>query len=201
MRQVAEFWWDAINTHKISPRGMPAYDRNEANAVFMAGDCRLYRWAIQFYWGDVQRPGEIQGLPARSASASSPSVPNRHEPMAWERHLGLGPFQNPFQPSAKTLAKRMLSDMMLDEEGQRELWKRTGAPPPNKELWAKIAKGRTVFMQQLQKFNLGVTNKVRSALLLREMAGSTQGLLRCGDQGGDRQPRGTFRRPSPPVHP
>ncbi len=23
MRQAAEFWWDAINTHKISPRGMP----------------------------------------------------------------------------------------------------------------------------------------------------------------------------------
>src|SRR5258707_9935708 len=27
-------------------------------------------------------------------------------------------------------------------------------------------------------------------LLFREVAGSTQGLLRCGDQGGDRQPRG-----------
>src|SRR5260370_37045050 len=32
-------------------------------------------------------------------------------------------------------------------------------------------------------------------LLFREMAGSTQGLLRCGDQGGDRQPRGDSEGP------
>src|SRR5262249_464013 len=37
-REIVEFWWDAINTHKISPPGMTAYGRNEANAIFMAGD-------------------------------------------------------------------------------------------------------------------------------------------------------------------
>src|SRR5258707_15579224 len=36
-REIVEFWWDAINTHKISPPGMTAYGRNEANAIFMAG--------------------------------------------------------------------------------------------------------------------------------------------------------------------
>src|SRR5262245_62460708 len=35
-REIVEFWWDAINTHKISPPGMTAYGRNEANAIFMA---------------------------------------------------------------------------------------------------------------------------------------------------------------------
>ena len=35
MKETVEFWWDAINTHKISPRGItPAFDRNEANAIF-----------------------------------------------------------------------------------------------------------------------------------------------------------------------
>src|SRR5246127_323834 len=37
MQQTAEYWWDAINTHKIVPRGMAAHDRNEANAPFFAG--------------------------------------------------------------------------------------------------------------------------------------------------------------------
>src|SRR5258708_19687328 len=64
----------------------------------------------------------------------------------------------------------MRSDMMLDEEGERELWKRTGASPPNKQLWDKIAKD-DVFMQQLQKFNLGVTNKVRSAYYFEKWPG------------------------------
>jgi len=47
---------------------------------------------------------------------------------------------------------------------------RTGAPPPNKELWDKIAKD-DVFMQQLKKFNLGVTNKVRSAYYFEKWPG------------------------------
>jgi hypothetical protein len=64
----------------------------------------------------------------------------------------------------------MLSDMMLDEEGQRELWKRTGAPPPNKELWDKIAKD-DVFMQQLNKVSLSVPRKVRGAYYFEKWPG------------------------------
>jgi len=64
----------------------------------------------------------------------------------------------------------MLSDMMLDEEGQRELWKRTGAPPPNKELWDKIAKD-DVFMQQLKKVSLDVPGKVRGAYYFEKWPG------------------------------
>jgi hypothetical protein len=43
-QQVVEFWWDAINTHRISPRGMPAYSRNDANAIFLAGTPTRFSW-------------------------------------------------------------------------------------------------------------------------------------------------------------
>jgi len=56
----------------------------------------------------------------------------------------------------------MLSDMMLDEPGQFNLWKATGAPPPNKELWDKIAQNDP-FMRQLKKVSLDVPGKVRGA--------------------------------------
>ena len=36
--QTAEFWWDALNDKKISPPGMTTYSRDEANAIFQAGD-------------------------------------------------------------------------------------------------------------------------------------------------------------------
>ncbi|HSA80635.1 MAG TPA: extracellular solute-binding protein, partial [Geminicoccaceae bacterium] len=32
-QEIVEFWLDAINTHKISPPGMTAYGRDEANAI------------------------------------------------------------------------------------------------------------------------------------------------------------------------
>jgi len=167
MRQAAEFWWDAINTHKISPRGMPAYDRNEANAVFMAGDA-AFTVGDSVYWATFNDPAKSK-VAGKVNITFFPLGPNRNEPMAWNDIWGWA-IPKSVPAERKALAKRMLSDMMLDEEGQRELWKRTGAPPPNKELWDKIAKD-DVFMQQLQKFNLGVTNKVRSAYYFEKWPG------------------------------
>ena len=57
-----------------------------------------------------------------------PLGPNRNEPMAWNDIWGWA-IPKTAPAGRKALAKKMLSDMMLDEEGQRELWKRTGAPP------------------------------------------------------------------------
>ncbi|OYY58789.1 MAG: ABC transporter substrate-binding protein, partial [Rhizobiales bacterium 35-66-30] len=36
--QTAEFWWDALHKNNISPPGMSTYSRDEANAIFQAGD-------------------------------------------------------------------------------------------------------------------------------------------------------------------
>ncbi len=159
MRQVAEFWWDAINTHKISPRGMPSYDRNEANAVFMAGDA-AFTVADSVYWATFNDPAKSK-VAGKINITYFPLGPNRKVHMAWNDIWG---WAIPKSVSAehKKLAKQMLSEMLEDEAGQVALWKATGAPPPNKSLWEKIAKEDT-FMQQLKKVSLDVPNKVRGA--------------------------------------
>ena len=47
----------------------------------------------------------------------------------------------------KKLAKQALSAMLLDEEGQVEMWRSTGGPPPNIKLWPKIAAQDPVFLE------------------------------------------------------
>ena len=130
MQQSAEFWWDAINTYKISPRGMPAYDRNEANAVFMAGDA-VFTAADSTFHG-------LFNDPAKSKIAGKVNI----------AHFPLGPNRKPGDyfvlndiwgwaiPKAlpeerKKLAKQMLSAYLADEEGQIQMWNKTGGPPPN----------------------------------------------------------------------
>ena len=88
MQKNVEYWWDAINTHKIVPRGMPAYDRNEANAVFMSGDA-AFTVADSLWWGTfndpakskIVRQGRCHALPARSRPRQAVRL---------GRHLGLG---------------------------------------------------------------------------------------------------------------
>ncbi len=135
MREVVEFWWDAINTHKISPRGMPSYDRNEANAVFTAGD----GINIGYF----------------------PLGPNRKNLFAWNDIWGWS-IPKSIPAERKALAKQMLGAMMTDEAGQIELWKKTGAPPPNMELWDKIARDDP-FMRQLKKVSLDIPGKAHAA--------------------------------------
>jgi ABC-type glycerol-3-phosphate transport system substrate-binding protein len=159
MRQSAEFWWDALNTHKISPRGMPAYDRNEANAVFMAGDA-AFTVADSVYWATFNDPAKSK-IAGKVGVTYFPLGPNRKEHFAWNDIWGWA-IPKSISAERKKLAKQMLSDMMLDEPGQLNLWKATGAPPPNKQLWDKIAQS-DAFMRQLKKVSLDVPGKVRGA--------------------------------------
>jgi len=167
MRQVAEFWWDAINTHKISPRGMPSYDRNEANAVFMAGDA-AFTVGDSVYWATFNDPAKSR-VAGKINIAYFPLGPNRRDHMAWNDIWGWA-IPKSIPADRKKFAKQMLSDMMQDEAGQIALWKATGAPPPNKSLWDKIAKDDP-FMRQLKKVSLDVPNKVRGAYYFEKWPG------------------------------
>lgn len=159
MKQVAEFWWDAINTHKISPRGMPAYDRNEANAVFTAGDA-AFTVGDSVYWGTFNDPAKSK-VAGKIGIAFFPLGPNRKDAFAWN-DIWAWAIPKAIPAEKKALAKRMLSDIMTDEAGQIELWQKTGAPPPNMALWDKIAK-TDPFMRQLKKVSLDVPNKWHGA--------------------------------------
>jgi len=167
MREVVEFWWDAINTHKISPRGMPAYDRNEANAVFTAGDA-AFTVGDSVYWGQFNDPAKSK-VAGKINIGYFPLGPNRKDHFAWNDIWGWS-IPKGIPDERKKLAKQMLSDMMTDDAGQIELWKKTGAPPPNKELWNKIAKD-DAFMRQLQKVSLDVKRKAHAAYYFEKWPG------------------------------
>jgi ABC-type glycerol-3-phosphate transport system substrate-binding protein len=167
MTQVVEFWWDAINTSKISPRGMPAYDRNEANAVFTAGDA-AFTVGDSVYWGQFNDPAKSK-VAGRINIGYFPLGPNRKNLFAWNDIWGWS-IPKTIPPAQKALAKQMLGAMMTDEAGQVELWKKTGAPPPNKELWDKIARD-DAFMRQLKLVSLDVPGKNHAAYYFEKWPG------------------------------
>ena len=159
MRQAVEFWWDALNADKISPRGMPAYGRNEANAVFTVGDA-AFTVADTTYWNEFNDPAKSK-VAGKVGLAQFPIGPMGKKVTLWNELWGWA-IPKAIPAERKALAKKMLSDIMLDEEGQLALWKKTGAPPPNATLWSKIGK-TDAFMQNLQKYYLDSPNKIHSA--------------------------------------
>lgn len=158
-REMAEFWWDAINTEKISPRGMPSYDRNEANAIFTSGDS-AFTVADATYWATFNDPAKSK-IAGKVGVAPFPVGPSSKETFGWNE-VWAWAIPKSIPSDRKALAKRMLSDILLDEAGQIDLFKKTGAPPPNKELWDKIAK-TDPFMQSLKAYSLDAPGKVHTA--------------------------------------
>jgi ABC-type glycerol-3-phosphate transport system substrate-binding protein len=143
-RQIVEFWWDAIHANKISPEAMTSYGRNEANAIFMAGDA-AFTLVDSTHYGDFMDPNKSK-IVGKIGMAPFPVGPNAKVPTAWHEIWGWGiPKGSP--PANKKIAKQMLGAMMLDEEGQIEMWKKTGGPPPNNKILAKIAAQDPVFKQ------------------------------------------------------
>ena len=135
-REIVEYWWDAINTHKISPPGMTAYGRNEANAIFMAGDA-AFTLVDSTHFGEFSDPKRSK-IVGNVGMAPFPVGPRAKVPTSWNEIWGWAiPIGVPAEK--KKLVKEMLSAMMSDEAGQIEMWKKTGGPPPNVKLWPKIA--------------------------------------------------------------
>ena len=159
MKETVEYWWDAINTHKISPRGMPAYDRNEANAIFMGGDA-AFTVADTLWWGTFNDPAKSK-MAGKIAAARFPLGPNRKDPFAWDDIWGWA-IPKSISAERKKLAKEMLSAMMVDKEGQMKMFKATGAPPPNTTFWPDIA-AADPFMKLLKESVLDSPHKVRGA--------------------------------------
>jgi ABC-type glycerol-3-phosphate transport system substrate-binding protein len=141
-REIVEFWWDAINTHKISPPGMTAYGRNEANAIFMAGDA-AFTLVDSTHFGEFSDPKRSK-IVGKVGMAPFPVGPRAKAPTSWNEVWGWAiPIGVPAEK--KRLVKEMLSAMMSDEAGQIEMWKKTGGPPPNVKLWPKLAAEDTDF--------------------------------------------------------
>ena len=85
-REIVEFWWDAINTHKISPPGMTAYGRNEANAIFMAGDA-AFTLVDSTHFGEFSDPKRSK-IVGNIGMAPFPVGPRAKVPTSWNEIWG-----------------------------------------------------------------------------------------------------------------
>jgi ABC-type glycerol-3-phosphate transport system substrate-binding protein len=143
-REVVELWWDAMNKYKISPPAMPSYGRDEANAIFMAGDA-AFTVADSTLYGLFSDP-EKSKVSGKIAMAPQPTGPRRKKHFAWNDIWGWAIPKN-ISAERKALAAQALSAMLKDTEGQIQLWKSTGGPPPNISLWKQLESTDPVFRQ------------------------------------------------------
>jgi len=143
-QELMEFWWDAMNIHRITPPGMTAFTRSDADAVFMAGDA-AFTVADLSSLGLFRDPHKSQ-VAGKVAMAPFPIGPRRATPVAWNEIWGWA-IPKGVPEDRKALAKRMLGAMLRDIDGQIEQWKMAGGPPPNRQAWDRLAAEDPVFRQ------------------------------------------------------
>ena len=141
-QEIVEFWWDAMNEHQISPKAMTSYGRDEANAIFMAGES-AFTLVDSTHYADFNDPAKSR-IAGKVGMAKFPMGPRRDEPLAWNEIWGWA-IPKGVPEERKQLAKEMLGAMLGDIEGQIEQWRNTGGPPPNLEAWDAIAGEDPVF--------------------------------------------------------
>lgn len=135
--QTVEFWWDALNKNKISPPGMTTYSRDEANAIFQAGDS-AFTVADTTFLGTFNNPDKST-VSGKVGIASFPVGPMGKEVRTWIDIWGWS-VPKTLPADRKAAAKQLLGAMLTDADGQIEQWNQTGGPPPNTKVWPTLEK-------------------------------------------------------------
>lgn len=163
--QTAEFWWDALNKNKISPPGMTTYSRDEANAIFQAGEA-AFTVADTTFLGQFNSPQKSK-VAGKIDMARYPVGPMSKGSRTWIDLWGWS-VPKSIPADRQKAAKALLGAMMTDTEGQIEQWKETGGPPPSTKVWDILRKDDPVF-QHLDKVLISGEH-VRSAYYFRNWA-------------------------------
>jgi ABC-type glycerol-3-phosphate transport system substrate-binding protein len=158
-QQTIEFWWDNLHKDKISPPAMVTYGRNEANAIFMAGES-AFTFADSTFWGQFNDANKSR-IAGKVGMALWPMGPGKDAHVAWDTIWAWG-IPKALDENQKALAKKALGAMLLDREGQIEQWKGTGGPPPNTDVWPELAENDPVFAK-LKEVVFDVDEQVLSA--------------------------------------
>ncbi len=139
------FWWDALFKNKISPPAMTSYTGDDALAVFMAGDAAFTVNDTNLF-GLFSDPKRSQ-IVGKVGMAPWPKGPRTDKPVAYNDIWG---WAIPKGASAETkkIAKEMLGAVLSNKEEQINLWKTTGGPPPNTDVWPILEKTDPVFAEE-----------------------------------------------------
>lgn len=124
--QAAQFWWDALNDKKISPPGMTTYSRDEANAIFQAGDA-AFTVADTTFLGTFNNKDK-SSVAGKVGIARFPVGPMNKGIRTW---IDVWAWSIPkaIPADRKAAAKKLLGAMLGDADGQIEQWNQTGGPP------------------------------------------------------------------------
>ncbi len=141
--QAVEFWWDAIHTTKISPPGLPGYSRDDANAIFMAGDAAITMADTTLY-GKFNDPKQSKVAGKISVTSFIMGPSSKFKSIAW-RDPWAWAIPSHVAPERKKVAKELLNWLNLNHEVQVDLWKATGGFPPNEEVQRDLIKTDPVF--------------------------------------------------------
>jgi ABC-type glycerol-3-phosphate transport system substrate-binding protein len=183
-KETAEFWWDALHTNKISPPGMTTYSRDEANAIFQAGDA-AFTVADTTFLGNFNNPDKSK-IAGKVGIASFPQGPNSSGHRNWIDIWGWS-IPKVIDAEKQAAAKKLLGAMMTDVDGQIEQWHLTGGPPPNTKVW-KVLDEQDPNWVKMSKIlfdskhvhdayyfrNWAATHKVYSDVMIRAMKGSRE---------------------------
>lgn len=143
-KQTAEFWWDALHTHKISPPGMTTYSRDEANALFEAGQA-AFTVADTTFLGTFNDPSKSK-VAGKVGMARFPQGPRSKGQRTWTDIWGWS-IPKAVPTEHQKAAKELLGAMMTDLDGQLEQWKSTGGPPPNTKAWEQLQESDPVWQR------------------------------------------------------
>ena len=185
-QEIVEFWWDALHEDKISPPGMTSYGRDEANAIFMAGDA-AFTLVDSTHYGDFNDPNKSR-VAGNVGMAKFPVGPQGDAAGRLERDLGLG---DPPGHARGAQAGRQ-GDAGRHAERHRRPGAAVGGDRRAAAQHGGLGRHRRAGPGVRQAQGGGVRGPYPDALglLLPELAGGAQGLLGRGDRGGHRHARG-----------
>jgi ABC-type glycerol-3-phosphate transport system substrate-binding protein len=185
-QQIVEYWWDALHKAKISPEAMTTYGRNEANAIFEAGDA-AFTVADSTFWGEFNDKNKSL-VAGKVGMAKFPYGPGRTSPISWIDIWGWA-IPKAVSPEHQKLAKQFLGEMLTDLDGQIGMWNETGGPPPNLKTWDTLkAKDPTFRALQSAVFetdhvhsayyfpNWPQLHKAYSDVAIKALTGSREGI-------------------------
>ncbi|NOJ41110.1 extracellular solute-binding protein [Bradyrhizobium australiense] len=193
--QTAEFWWDALNSKKISPPGMTTYSRDEANAIFQAGDAAFTVADTTFL--DTFNNSERSSVAGKVGIAPFPVGPMSNGVRTWIDVWGWS-IPKTLPNDRKTAAKKLLGAMLGDPDAQIEQWNQTGGPPPNTDVWRTLEKNDATW-RRLHTIlfkpdhvhaayyfrNWATVHKVYSDTLIRAMKGKREDIAATLKAGSD----------------
>ena len=143
-QEIINYWWDALHKNKISPEAMTTYGRNEANAIFEAGDA-AFTVADSTFYGEFNDKSKSL-VAGKVGMAKFPHGPRRTKPISWDDIWGWA-IPMAVSPEHQKLAKQLLGQMMTDIDGQLGMWNETGGPPPSSKAFAMLQQNDQVFRE------------------------------------------------------